>query len=368
VQSRGDTKELLLVGSIPRETSEEVIRWVGDTGLSELVPCVPDGEVGERIYWIPMLSYRLYNGHPDIETLKRPERINGVESWRPKDGKDAWSFRIKSGVKEIHFGDLGWRMGYARDAINSYFVFKTLREKGVIASDVRFQVCLPFTYSGFAAMFSVEDWPIMTAAYEEAMLAELATIVNYIPPGDLAIQWDLCIELAMVENTGLRQQAAATNWQKVGKEPLDLVSGVIGRLGPAVPADAMLGYHLCYGTLGGWPMRHGNDLEMAVRTVDAILELSGRRVDYVHIPILDNASNEYFAPLKGLHAGQTRYYFGVIHNLRNLADFKHKLGHIRNHVSDFGIAAPCGFGRQGILPEVLKEHRTALQVFRETRN
>lgn len=361
-----NSNALLLVGSIPLETSEDVFTWVRESGLNKYLHAVPDGEVGERIYWIPMLSYRVYHGHPDIDTTKRPKPVGGVESWRPKDAEDAWSFRLKPNVSEIHFGDLGWRLGYSRDAINSYFVFKTFKDQGIIEQDARFQVSLPFTYSGFAGMFPVEDWPIMTAAYEEAMLAELATITSHIPASELTIQWDCCVELAMVEQTGIRSEADTRNWKRLNAMPLELVSGAIARLGPAVPKDANLGYHLCYGTLGGWPMRSGDDLGMAVKMIDAILDHSGRRVDYVHIPVLDNAPAEYFEPLQNIRRDEkTRYYFGAIHNMNNEEDFRHKLSQIGQHVTDFGIAAPCGFGRQGNLENILKEHRLALKIYHD---
>ena len=61
-------KDLLLVGGIPFDTSEEVFRAVSASGIAEALPCIPDGEVGERLGWIVRLSYRLYHGHPDIET------------------------------------------------------------------------------------------------------------------------------------------------------------------------------------------------------------------------------------------------------------------------------------------------------------
>ena len=114
-------------------------------------------------------------------------------------------------------------------------------------------------------------------------------------------------------------------------------------------------------------MRHGNDVDMAVKAVHMMLERSGRQVDYVHIPILDNAPDEYFAPLKSLRPGDTKVYLGVIHNLSNLDDFKHKLAQSRRYLDDFGIAAPCGFGREPILSQVLEDHRTALKILHEAK-
>ena len=64
-------KDLLLVGSIPCNTVEEVFRTWGVTFAAHL-EYMPDGEVGDRLHWIDGQAYRTFNGHPNIETLKRP--------------------------------------------------------------------------------------------------------------------------------------------------------------------------------------------------------------------------------------------------------------------------------------------------------
>jgi hypothetical protein len=72
--------DLLLVGSIPLDTPEQVFRRVGGS-LGPYLAYMPDGEVGERRYWIDGIAYRVFNGHPEIETLRRPAPdANGVES------------------------------------------------------------------------------------------------------------------------------------------------------------------------------------------------------------------------------------------------------------------------------------------------
>ena len=43
-----------------------------------------------------------------------------------------WIFKVWEGVEKVRFGDLGTRLGFACDAINSYFVFKTLRDQGLL--------------------------------------------------------------------------------------------------------------------------------------------------------------------------------------------------------------------------------------------
>lgn len=132
------TGELLLVGSVPLDTVEQVFRTVGGP-LGPYLAYMPDGEVGDRRYWIDGIAYRVLNGHPEIETLRRPAPDeNGVERWRPQGIHDQFRFRVKPGVREVRFGDAGWRLGYTKDAVNSYFVFRQLKKEGVLPAALRF--------------------------------------------------------------------------------------------------------------------------------------------------------------------------------------------------------------------------------------
>ena len=89
--------QLLLVGSIPLDTVEDVMRTFG-APLGQYLPAMPDGEVGERRSWVNRFSYLLFNGHSDLETLRRPPTINGVEQLLPTKRSKGWS------VKHVRFG------------------------------------------------------------------------------------------------------------------------------------------------------------------------------------------------------------------------------------------------------------------------
>ena len=92
---------------------------------------MPDGEVGPRRHWISRVHYQVLAGHAELDIVRRPAPDdNGVERLNPRNAGDSWLFKVKDGVKQVRFGDPGWRLGYARDAINSYFVFKTLKREG----------------------------------------------------------------------------------------------------------------------------------------------------------------------------------------------------------------------------------------------
>jgi hypothetical protein len=356
MSSTSSGKELLMVGSLPLDTAEEVMRLCG-ARLGRWLPCIPDGEVGDRKIWIVGLGYRVYHGHPEIETLNRPAPIDGRENWRPRDLHDIWQFRVKPGVKTVRFGDLGWRMGYARDAINSYFVFRTLREKGAIPADLRFQVCLPLTVSAFGSMFrDPDDFAKLAPGVEEALNAEVATMLRHIPAADLAIQWDCAVEIGILE--GMMPWAAQAITFDFNVEPA-------ARLSPSIPDEVMLGYHLCYGNLTDWPMIRPGDLGTCVDYTNALLQRSGRRVDFVHIPILDHVDDSYFAPLARLKLDGTRLYAGVIHHMDDLNDYRRRIAEVRKYIPAFGIAGPCGYGRlkPSVVPALIDEHVRGVEIF-----
>jgi hypothetical protein len=143
--------ELLLVGSVPLDTPEQVMRMFG-TPLGPFLDYLPDGEVGDRRWWVLRLSWQVFLGHPELELLKRPAPDNGVERLVPRDRSDAYAFRVRPGVEVVRFSDPGWRLGFTRDAVSSYFVFKTLKKEGVIPPRVRFQVSLPLVNSAITLL------------------------------------------------------------------------------------------------------------------------------------------------------------------------------------------------------------------------
>jgi hypothetical protein len=345
--------DLLLVGSIPLDTAEDVFRTFGGT-LGTSLKTMPDGEVGPRKHWISRVHYQVLAGHAELETVRRPQPENGVERLHPRNAADSWLFKVKDGVDRVRFGDPGWRLGYARDALNSYFVFKTLREQGALARHLRFQVSLPSVVSALPPRIFPDrtDVDKIRPGYTDALAAEVGTLVEKIPHGDLAIQWDCSTEV---------QDA-------YGAVPGYSADGAIERsvaqfrqLSPLIPESVMLGYHLCFGTLGGWPRFAPADLSATVALANAIVENSGRRVDWIHIPVLDDAGDAFFKPLQNLRPRGARVYLGVIHHM---GSFKARVAAARQYLPDFGVAAYCGFGRLAPeeMPAVLDEHLQAIKA------
>jgi hypothetical protein len=346
-------KNLLLVGSVPLPTAEDVIRMFG-TPLGPSLISMPDGEVGDRRWWVLRLSYQVFNGHPELETVNRPAFDNGVERLVPRNVPDMWRFRVKPGVSKVRFGDPCWRLGFTRDAINSYSIFKAMRREGIVPPDLRFQVSLPFVNSvcSLATFPDPHDLPKVCAGYEDALRAEVLQLVELIPPADLAIQWDCSWEITDVYGAvpGMNKEGAiARNIEQ------------IRRLSPIIPEQTLLGFHFCFGTFGGWPRFAPNDLGSAVEFANAAIVNSKRRVDWINIPTLDRTDDAFFAPLANLDPRGARIYLGLIHNIER---FEERVTVARKYVSDFGLSAPCGFGRSPAsdLSDILQDHLNALSL------
>ena len=184
------------MGSIPLDTPQEVFQTFG-APLGKYLFAMPDGEVGPRRHWISRLHYQVLAAHPELEVVQRPSPDeNGVERQFPRNATDAWWFKVKDGVKQVRFGDPGWRLGFARDALNSYYVFSVMKEKGVLPPHLRFQVSIPQVNSVLPPRIfpNPEDLARIRPGYEAATRAEIAKIVEKIPPKELAIQWDCATE------------------------------------------------------------------------------------------------------------------------------------------------------------------------------
>jgi hypothetical protein len=349
--------ELLLVGSIPLDTPKDVFEMFGRP-LGKHLFAMPDGEVGPRRHWISRVHYQVLAGHPELDVVQRPAPDeNGIEQQFPRNASDAWWFKVKHGVKQVRFGDPGWRLGYARDALNSFFVFQTMKEKGVLPQHLRFQVSVPMVNSILPPRIFPDqsDLAKIRPGFEAAMRAEIQTIVQKIPANELAIQWDCTTEVQDAYGNIPGYPLAGS---------IDRNLAEVRNLAPHIPPDVALGYHFCFGTLGGWPRFQPTDLGKAVQLANAFVEASGRKVDWIHLPVLDHSDDSFFAPLKDLHPQGARVYLGMIHNM---SGFKLRFEMARKHIPSFGLGAYCGFGRIPVseLPNILADHLEAVEIARQ---
>lgn len=86
-------------------------------------------------------------------------------------------------------------------------------------------------------------------------------------------------------------------------------------------------------------------------------------MDWINIPTLDRSDDAFYAPLKNLDLKGSRLYLGLIHNMER---FEARRATAAKYIRDFGLSAPCGFGRSPpeALPGILQDHIEALRIVR----
>ena len=109
------------------------------------------------------------------------------------------------------------------------------RESGHIPATVRFQVSLPTPLAVVMPFCRQPDAQQIVPAYERAMQREVERICAAIPHRDLAIQWDVCIEMIQWDGR------VPTMPPFPGME--QVFAGNFKRLAAMVPADVELGFH-----------------------------------------------------------------------------------------------------------------------------
>ena len=344
--------ELLLVGSLPAESTEAAFR-AGAELFGDLVFALPDGETGPRAAWVGYERERLVRPNPDVDTVKTTDSPTGI----PRHAYETPVFKIRAGVSELHW-DTWPRID---DAIESYGQFRALREQGLIPENLRFQIGLPFPASalnGFKADFG-SDYPVAERAFEDLVARELERLTAEIPPGELAVQWDVCYEVLDLE--GVMAWTAGDAWERF--------TGPVARLTHLIPEEVLVGYHLCYGTFPEWPMYEARDMSLLVRMANHAVKHSGRPVDWLHLAgprYLRSEDHSFFQPLWDLEPGDARVYLGIVLPIDGVPGLQRRHETASRYLDDFGVAMYCGFGRQpgtdGM--ETMREHRRTVEALR----
>src|SRR5215510_1811080 len=316
-----------LVGSIGLDTVEEVFGTVGKL-LGKYLRRIPDGEVGGRRLWI---SWQ----HPVLRAnpLLRPDPSGAV---RPTNRFPLLTLAEGADPAALRFGEFG----YAREARASYLDFVAARERGELPKDIRFQVCLPTPFAVVSSVVVADALAPVEAAYERAMLAEVAALCRHIPNRDLCLQWDLCNEMVIWDG----QQTGAVPYPEV---PRAALLARLARICSAVPDDVELGLHLCYGDFAGQHFVEPKDASAMVDFANALVRTIAHKLAYIHMPVpierIDDAFHRPFGEL-ALASG-TELYLGVVHAKDGVAGTRARIAAASRYVPRFGIATECGMAR-----------------------
>ncbi|KAL3459050.1 hypothetical protein BJX64DRAFT_208039 [Aspergillus heterothallicus] len=317
---------VLLVGSIPLSSTDEVFTKVS-AALPDRLYSIPDGETGIRgnyIGWervcFPKESLRHFLGGTDLASNHTGFTL---ESIKPSQ--------------------------YDKAALESYKRFIELRSRGVIPQGVRFQVCLPPPLNCIFGHTRPELYAELEPLYEKRVLDALTSIIKGVPAHDLAIQWDLCFEVAALElDRGRMPDDPFRTWAHftpVLEGIIDRIERICKDIQPEIP----VGFHICYADLGHKHFLQPEDLGLCVELANGILERlePQRPVEWLHVPVpKDRDDAAYFEPLKRLTAAEsTRLFLGLVH--ANDEEGTRRRIDAAQSVLDrqFGVATECGMGR-----------------------
>ncbi|MFF1574628.1 hypothetical protein ACFVWR_17955 [Leifsonia sp. NPDC058292] len=328
-----DVQGAHLLGSVNLPNADAVFRTVA-AHLGDRMRRLPDGEVGERFYWIQFQKSR-------FDTMAGLSRVP-TEPFYIREIFDGRPFFIEDGVSadDLVFPDIG----YADAALESYATFSRLRDEGAIPQGVRFQVSLPTPAAIAGSFFVAENRAAFEVAYERALFGELERILAGVPHADLAIQWDTALEFALLESANIRSAHAISPWFD------DVLGGVtdrVARQAAAVPEDVEVGYHLCYGDVEESHFVQPTDAGHLADVIAGALEKSTRPITFFHLPVpIERDDAEFFAPLAGVSIpDDTELYLGLVHHEDGVEGAERRIAAAAAAVRRFGVATECGFGR-----------------------
>lgn len=336
------------VGSIPLKSADAVFSTLSKE-LGPYLRRIPDGETGERQYWIKF-QQKMLNEHPamEIDPTQAPLPVKQADGTVHREIK-LLRLKLDADPDKVEFDT-----GYDRAALADYAAFRKLRDAGVVPSGVRFQFALPTPMAAGIMYVSPAGRERYLRAYERSLLAALGRILGQVPHADIAVQFDVCQEVLMFENY----------FPVRPSDYKEIIFRQFGRLGNAVPAGAELGFHLCYGSPGDQPLVRLDDASVLVEMMDGIAREVQRRVDFIHIPVPREARDSFFAPLKGWNKPEgMQLYLGLLQHNDTGGDAA-RIAAAQRVLPEFGVAAECGFGRTdpARVPSLLASHRAAAEL------
>jgi hypothetical protein len=340
-------------GSVNLPDTETVMREISSripTGVRRMT----DGETGDRNYWISFQT-RKFEQMPEFE-LVASGRTYGAGG----DAPEMPQLRLAEGASA---GTIDWpNLGYADEYTKSFATFDELQKQGTIPAGVRMQVQYPTPLASMAGTIVPDDLPAVAPVYEEALFADLDSLLERLPHERVAVQWDIAVELGALEGA----MGVAMSMEQIAP-------GIVRCL-DRVPDDVPVGLHLCYGDYGHQHFKQPESLQMQVDLLNAVSSAGRRRLDFVSFTVpQDRDDREYFEPLGALRTGSdTELNFALVPyhpadqapgtTQRQIERIDAALGSSAEGARGWGICTECGMGRVDAtdVPELLDLHSKIL--------
>jgi len=339
------TDLLHFVGSIPLQDGDAVFEELSNS-VGGYLRRMPDGETGERLKWI-VFQQKMLISHPAME-------VDPDQPPLPVRQSDSTVFREIRRLRmkpNVDPDQVDFDTTYDRAALESYKTFIRFKREGRISAQTRFQFALPTPMASGLMYVSPNGRSRYLSAYEKALLKALTNILAGIPHDQISIQFDVCQEVLLFENY----------FPERDHDYKEQTFRQFARLAAAVPDDVELGFHLCYGSPNDQPLVRLEDGSVLVELMNGIDQLVGRSVAFIHVPIPRHANSSFFVPMKRWRNTKgTWLYLGLL-QFDDAAGDVRRIEAARTVLSDFGVAAECGFGRTdpARVPTIIAGHRAA---------
>jgi len=324
-------KSIMFTGGIPADSVEGVFSLLAET-VGDRAAFWPDGEINdERRGWIGAINTQVLATAPFFEETPLPEGLH--ESYVFK------TLKIRDGATV----DLRGRLPYAKDAIASYRILKKMQEEGRAPKGVRFQCSIPGAHDAITFGFTdPSEWPVLFKAWDEAIQEDYRRMLQVIPPEELCIQIDYCTELmhiggVMAQRCRWLPDLPVETLLKAYTAPEYILPHLEG-----LPDAVTVGFHICCGTYPKYPTLPLSDIGLPVDVANAIQSATNGRVDYFHLPAMEDSGESYFSPLSRLDVGKAKTYIGLECN-DGLEAMQRRMQAARKFLPDFGVAHYCGY-------------------------
>lgn len=312
---------------------------------------IPDGETGDRQQWIFYQLQKFWQtpGLEEVGTSDPTEGYEALPKVRLADGADPDA--------------LSWpNLGYADAYQESFKTFQQLRKEGILAADVRFQVQYPTPLASIVAWLTSEDQERIEPSYERALFADLDRLLAALPHDEIAVQWDVAVELGMLVG----------GFPITGSQTFDSIIERLARCADRVPADVPIGMHLCYGDYQHRHFKEPDSLELQVRIANGTDSMVHRTVNWYSFTVpQDQREPAFFAPLRNLRAGEeTELYFALVpyHPTQQQPGTTGEQVRLIDEClgrDAWGICTECGMARAEPeeVPVLLDQHREILASY-----
>lgn len=320
-------RDILLIGSIPLSPAQKVFETVARC-LGPSISRIPDGE---QIGW-SSAARRSLQYHPDFE----PAGTVALNA-QARDPKPL--FRLKAGrdPSKVKLGPFG----YADNAKRSYAAFAELKKAGVIPPATKYQITMPGP--GTSTWFVQLPADILLPMAREALLREIEDITANIPTSEIAIQIDVAME-AEHEEYLRRPEAFDQPVHKAFHWTLDQMSRSVAWLADRIPGEVELGIHVC--SIWHHDPAAGQDNAAIADITNAIVQKIGRKIAYVHVPLIPAHDENDIGKLKALQLpGDTMLYLGLINLADGVEGARMRVAIAKRLLGAFGVSSFCGLGR-----------------------